>query len=169
MVHTPPVKRKIDSVMEAFYKTHQSSTNKTLSWLAIPLLALGFLGMIWAVPFPQLDFLGRYNGFVNWASFVIAFTIYYYYRMSPVLSYGILLIVFAFSAGIVGLEKLHRLQGWPPMGMVCSVIFILGLVLQLIGYKAEGKMPGLAQQLKSLLYGPLWLMYMFFEKLGVKG
>lgn len=168
MASKQPEKKKIDLIIEEYSLQHQNATNIFIQWICIPLLTFGLLGFIWSIPFPHLDFLGRYNGFVNWASFLIAFSIYYYLKLSPILSYGILLIVFGFSAGIVALEKLHNNYSWPTMGSVCFGILVIGLVLQFIGYKSEGKIPGLSTNIQSLLHGPLWLMHMIFKKLGIR-
>ena len=162
------VTRPVDLVLEEYSRFHSNSKNQLLQYFSIPLILFGLLGIIWAIPFPHLSFIEKYNGFVNWASFVIAFSIYYYYRLSPVLSYGILLFVFALSAGIVTLEKLARIDNWPPMETVCFFIFIFGGVLQYIGYKAEGKFPGANQSLKNLLNSPLWLIFIIFKKVGLK-
>ncbi|MEJ6979590.1 Mpo1-like protein [Pedobacter sp. P351] len=159
-------KKEIHTVIQDFSEAHKNPVNSSLQWICISLLTFGILGIVWSVPFPNLSFLGKYNGFVNWASFLIAFSIYYYYKLSPILSYGILLFVFAFSAGIVGLEKLHTNQNWPTMGAVCLGVFMLGLMLQFFGYKYEGKTPGFSSNIKSLLNGPIWLMYKLFSKLG---
>ena len=167
MANKESLQRPIDSLIAEHARVHQNPINRSLQWVYIPLLTFGLLGMIWAIPFPRLSFLGQYNGFVNWASFVIAFSIYYYYKMSPVLSYGILLVVFAFSAAIVGLEKLHSNQQWPSMGLVCGAIFFLGLALQFIGLKKEDKWPSFSSQLKALITNPLSLMYLIFKKAGV--
>jgi len=162
------VTRPVDQVLEDYSKFHSHPRNQLIQYFSIPFIVFGLLGIIWALPFPHLNFIGRYNGFVNWASFVIAFSIYYYYRLSPVLSYGILLFVFALSAGIVTLEKLARVNNWPPMETVCFLIFIIGSVLQYIGYKAEGRFPGANQSLKNLLNSPLWLIFTIFKKVGLK-
>ena len=159
---------KAERIIEDFTRSHQNPINRAIQWICIPLLAFGILGLVWSIPFPHLDFLGRYNGFVNWASFLIAVSIYYYLKLSPLLSYGVLFLVFAFSAGIVSLEKLHNNQNWPTMGTVCLGILIVGLVLQFIGYKNEDKTPSLSDNIKSLIDGPLWLMHNIFKKLGIR-
>jgi uncharacterized membrane protein YGL010W len=161
-------KRKVDLVLENFDSYHQHPNNRSIQWLCILLLTFGFLGIVWAIPFPKLEFLGRYNGYVNWASFLIAFSIYYYYKLSPVLSYGILLIVFAFSACIVTLERLHREQGIPSMALICLTAFTVGLILQFAGHRFEGRSLSLAQQFRTLLNGPLWLMARIFQRFGIK-
>jgi uncharacterized membrane protein YGL010W len=169
MVNKQPLNSKVSLIIDDYSAFHKNSTNRILQWICIPFLTFGVLGIVWSIPFPYLAFLGKYNGFVNWASFLIAFSIYYYYKMSPILSYGILLFVFAFSAGIVGLEKLHTQSSWPQMGSVCMGVFVVGLILQFIGYKYEGTTPSLSSNFKLLLNGPLWLMYMLFKKLGYRG
>jgi uncharacterized membrane protein YGL010W len=132
----------------------------------VPLIVFSLFGLIWAIPFPHLNFLGRYNGFVNWASFLIGFSIYYYYKLSPVLSYVMLLLLFAFSAIIVSLEKMARLHGWPEMWQVCLGIFVLAWVGQFIGHKIEGKKPSFLDDVKFLLIGPLWLLHFVFKRFG---
>ena len=160
-------KRKIDIVLNQYNNDQQNSFNKAVQYICVPLLTFGLLGLVWSIPFPHLNFLGRYNGFVNWASFLIAFSIYYYYKLSPVLSYGILLVVFAFSAAIVSLEKLHTNSNWPPMGQVCLGVFIVGLIFQIWGYTRESKTPSVADQFRSLLNGPLWLMCELFKRIKI--
>jgi hypothetical protein len=159
-----PLQRKIDLIIEQFEVSHQNKANRALQWLCIPLITFGILGMVWSIPFPHLTFLGRYNGFVNWASFIIAFAIYYYYKLSPLLSYGILLFVFACSAGIVTLENLHKSNSWPEMGLVCLGLALIGVIVKVVGVKMEHTAPDGATFAKSLLDGPLWLTYLLFRK-----
>ena len=168
MADSKPPKRDLNSILNEFNNSHLDTRSRALQFICIPLLSFGLLGFVWSLPFPQLGFLGRYNGFVNWASFLIAISIYYYLKLSPLLSYGLLLIVFAFSAGIVGLEKMHTNNGWPTMGTVCLGVFMLGLILQFIAYRYEAKLPSLKDNLRSFVTGPLWLMYQLFSYFGIK-
>lgn len=160
--------RLVDIYFDKYAESHQDHTNKTIHWICVPLIVFSLFGLVWAIPFPHLAFLGEYNGFVNWASFLIGFSIYYYYRLSPVLSYAMLLVIFAFSAGIVGLEKLHELNGWPAMWQVCLAIFVSSWVGQFIGHKIEGKKPSFLDDIKFLLIGPIWLLHFLFKKAGLK-
>ncbi len=161
-------KRPIDAYFDKYSESHQNHTNELIHWICVPLIVFSLFGMVWAIPFPHLEFLGRYNGYVNWASFLIAFAIYYYYKLSPVLSYVMLLIIMIFSAGIVGLEKLHRLNGWPEMWQVCLIIFVVSWVGQFIGHKIEGKKPSFLDDVKFLLIGPIWLLHFVFKKVGIR-
>jgi uncharacterized membrane protein YGL010W len=160
--------RPVDKVLNDYSKNHQNPINRTLQWVYIPLLTFGLLGLIWSLPFPHLAFLGKYNGYINWVSFIIAFSVYYYYKLSPVLSYGMLFMVFAISAGVVSLEKIQDQNGNPILSQVCIGVLIAGLVLQFIGCKQEGKMPTLAQSFNFLLIGPFWLVFLLLKKTRIR-
>jgi len=161
-------KRLIDVYFDKYSESHQNPTNKIIHWICVPLIVFSLFGLVWAIPFPHLDFLGRYNGYVNFASFLIAFAIYYYYRLSPVLSYLMLLLIMFFSAGIVSLEKLHNTGGWPQMWQVCLGIFVLSWIGQFIGHKIEGKKPSFFDDLRFLLIGPIWLLHFILKKAGIR-
>jgi uncharacterized membrane protein YGL010W len=160
--------RPIDVYFDKYAESHQNHTNELIHWICVPLIVFSLFGLVWAIPFPHLDFLGKYNGFVNWASFLIAFAIYYYYKLSPVLSYVMLLIIMIFSAGIVSLEKLHNENGWPEMWQVCLIIFVVSWIGQFIGHKIEGKKPSFLDDIKFLLIGPIWLLHFVFKKVGIR-
>lgn len=159
--------RQIDLYFNKYSESHQDPTNKLIHWICVPLIVFSLFGLIWAMPFPHLDFLGKYNGYINWASFLIGFSIYYYYRLSPVLSYAMLLIIFGFAAIIVTLEKMNQQNNWPAMWQVCLGIFILAWIGQFIGHKIEGKKPSFIDDIKFLLIGPLWLLHFIFKRLGL--
>lgn len=160
--------RPVDVYFDKYSESHQNHTNEIIHWICVPSIVFSLFGLIWAIPFPYLEFLGKYNGYVNWASFLIAFAIYYYYKLSPVLSYFMLLLIMFFSAGIVSLEKMHTTQGWPQMWQVCLGIFIIAWIGQFIGHKIEGKKPSFFDDVKFLLIGPIWLMHFILKKAKIK-
>ena len=160
--------RPIDAYFAKYAESHQNRTNKLIHWICVPLIVFSILGLVWAIPFPHLDFLGKYNGFVNWASFLIAFAVYYYLRLSPMLSYAMLLVIMLFSYFIVTLERMQRLNGWPEMYQVCLGIFVLSWIGQFIGHKIEGRKPSFLDDIRFLLIGPIWLLHFLFKKAGLR-
>lgn len=160
-------KREIDVLFDKYAESHQNPTNKLIHWICVPLIVFSLLALVWAIPFPQLAFLGKYNGFVNWASFLIAFAIYYYYKLSPVMSYFMLLAVFIMSFFIVMLEKWEQ-SGGPAMWVSALVIFVLSWAGQFFGHKVEGKKPSFLDDVKFLLIGPIWLLHFICKKIGLK-
>lgn len=160
-------KSKVDVLFDKYAESHQNHTNEMIHWICVPLIVFSLLGLVWAIPFPYLAFLGKYNGFVNWASFLIAFSVYYYYKLSPVMSYLMLLLICLMSFFIVMLEK-WELAGGPAVWLVCAVIFVGAWIGQFIGHKIEGKKPSFLEDVKFLLIGPIWLLHFICKKIGLK-
>lgn len=160
-------KSEVDMLFDKYAESHQNHTNETIHWICVPLIVFSLLGLVWAIPFPHLEFLGRYNGYINWASFLIAFSVYYYYRLSPVMSYLMLLLIFGMSILIVQLEKVEA-AGGPALWLVCLVIFVLAWIGQFIGHKIEGKKPSFLEDVKFLLIGPIWLLHFICKKVGLR-
>ena len=161
------VTRPIDQYFNQYAEHHQNPTNKLIHWICVPLIVFSIFGLVWAIPFPHLKFLGIYNGYFNWASFLLAFSIYYYYKLSPVLSYFMLFILMGFSYGIIELAEWQK-TGGPALWLICLVIFVLSWIGQFIGHKIEGKKPSFLDDLRFLLIGPAWLLHFILKRLSVR-
>jgi uncharacterized membrane protein YGL010W len=156
-------RRPVDVYFDQYAESHQNPTNKLIHWVCVPLIVFSLLGLVWAIPFPYLKFMGTYNGYFNWASFLIAFAVYYYYKLSPVLSYVMLLVIF-FFVYLITLLAGWEANGGPALWLVCAVIFVIAWVGQFVGHKIEGKKPSFLTDLKFLLIGPIWLLHFIFKK-----
>ncbi len=160
-------KRPIDIYFDSYAKSHRDSTNQFINYFVTPLTIFSLLGLFWAIPFPYLKFLGHWNGFFNWASFLMAFSIYFYFKLSPVLSYLMLFVFLGLSYGVMGLDQWQK-AGGPPLGPLCLIIFILCRVATFIGYRYEGKNPPLAEDIKFLLIAPVWFLHFVVKKFSIK-
>ena len=160
-------RKKVDVLFDKYAESHQNPSNELIHWVCVPLIVFSLLGLVWSIPFPHLAFLGQYAGYLNWASFLIAFSVYYYYTLSPVLSYLMLILICIMSGAIVGLEHWQN-TGGPSLWLVCVVIFVLSWVGQFIGHKIEGKKPSFLDDVKFLLIGPIWLLHFICKKIGLR-
>jgi uncharacterized membrane protein YGL010W len=158
---------EVDVLFDKYAESHQNPSNEIIHWICVPLIVFSLLGLVWAIPFPHIGFLGRYNGYLNWASFLIAFSVYYYLKLSPVLSYLMLLLIFGMSMIIVQLEKWET-SGGPALWLVCLVIFVIAWIGQFLGHKIEGKKPSFLDDVKFLLIGPIWLLHFICKKVGLR-
>jgi uncharacterized membrane protein YGL010W len=158
---------EVDVLFDKYAESHQNPSNEIIHWICVPLIVFSLLGLVWAIPFPHIEFLGKYNGYLNWASFLIAFSVYYYLKLSPVLSYLMLLLIFGMSMIIVQLEKWEA-SGGPALWLVCLVIFVIAWIGQFIGHKIEGKKPSFLDDVKFLLIGPIWLLHFICKKVGLR-
>ncbi|MGK9117015.1 DUF962 domain-containing protein [Olivibacter jilunii] len=159
-------KRPIDLYFEQYTEHHQHSSNKLIHWICVPLITFSISGLIWFIPFPHLEFLGRYNGFINWFTIAMALVIYYYLRLAPTLSYAMLFSFGVFSYIIVQLEYWEK-AGGPAPWLICLIIFVIAWIGQFIGHKIEGKKPSFLTDIKFLLIGPVWLWHFIFKRLGI--
>ncbi|MFC5284183.1 DUF962 domain-containing protein [Pedobacter alpinus] len=160
-------KRKVDILFNEYSEFHQNSKNKLIQWICVPLIIFSIIGLITSIPFPQLAFLGKYNMFINWFSVVLACAIYYYLKLSPLLSY-LMLFFFGFCYFfIVQLEYIEQ-AGGPTLWQVSLAIFVLAHIGQFIGYKIEGKKPSFLNAIKFLLVGPIWLLHVILTRLTIK-
>ena len=155
-------KRPVDVLLDEYASFHTNPTNRVINYFCIPLVSLGILAFVWSIPFPQLEFLGKNQTFINWASFVVAFVLYYYLRLSPMLSYLMLFFLGVFSYIIVSFEKNLVLA------QIGLLLFVIGNIGQLIGYKKEGRKPIFAQDFKFMLIGPMWLLSLVLKRFNIR-
>jgi uncharacterized membrane protein YGL010W len=163
----PGDQRKVDVYFKRLDASHQHPTNQVLHYIFVPLMVLGILGMAWAIPFPHIGFIGKYNGYFNWASFIIAFGIYYYLKMSPLLSYFALFLFFGLSYGIMQLE-LYEKAGGAELSAISVAILLIALAGQYIGGKIEGKEASFNDDTKLAYITPLWVFYKLTQRFGLK-
>ncbi|WP_051359936.1 DUF962 domain-containing protein [Adhaeribacter aquaticus] len=159
--------RPVDVYFAQYSQRHQHPVNQRIHWVCVPLFVFSILGLVWSISFPQFSWLGGAQRYLNFATFLIAFAILYYWRLSFRLAVAMWLSIIIFSTIIISLEKLERLAGWPPLWKISLSIFILSGIGQFIGHMIEGKMPSILDELKFLLIGPIYLWQSLFKKLGI--
>jgi uncharacterized membrane protein YGL010W len=159
--------RPVDALFDKYSASHQNKANRVINWICIPVIVFALLGFTTAIPFPHLGFLGQYNVYINWTSILIALSIYFYLKVSPVLSYLMLFIEFAMSYGVIQLDEWQK-SGGPALGELSLALLIIALTVEFIGQKIEGKRYSLANSLKFQFYGPIWLVSLVLKRYSVK-
>ncbi|MBU1371144.1 MAG: DUF962 domain-containing protein [Bacteroidetes bacterium] len=159
--------REVDILFLKYAASHQNPTNKIIHWICVPLIVFSIVGLVSAIPFPHIGFLGKYNMYINWFSLLLAGTIYYYLKLSPILSYLMLFFFGLCYFFVVQLEHLEK-SGGPALWQVSLAIFVLSWIGQFMGHKIEGKKPSFIDDLKFLLIGPIWLLHFLLKKLKIR-
>lgn len=155
--------REIDKLLQEYSAYHQNTTNILIQYLFIPLFIFSLMGLITAVPFPYLAFLGKYNMFINWFSVALAITIYYYLRLSPLLSYLMLFTFGALYFFIVQLEYVEQ-GGGPKLWQVSVVLFLISTAILSWGTAKESKKAPLLKRLHFILIAPLWMWFYLVKR-----
>jgi hypothetical protein len=164
---TTAEKRSTAVYFDKYSGSYQTTAQKIIQWVCVPLIMFSLLGLVWATPFPYIKFLGAYNGFFNWASFLIAISIYYYYKISPPLSYPVFIVLFGFSYGIMQLEQWHK-NGGPALGIICLIVFIVAASAQFAKLQIKSKKPSLADGFRFLIISPVWLLHFVFRRFSIR-
>ena len=159
--------KPFEILFEKYTISHQNKTNLLINCVAIPVMVFGLLGFTWAIPFPVFSFLGSYIGYINWASLLIALSIYFYLKISPLLSYIMLFIEFALSFGVIQLAEWQK-TGGPYVALICFTLIILSLTAQIIGQKIEKKPYSFSNIVKFQYYGPIWLLSLVLRRFSIK-
>jgi uncharacterized membrane protein YGL010W len=143
----------VEFYFDKFAAVHQNPATKLIYIIFIPLLVLSLFGIAWSVPFPYIKFLGQYNQDFNWASFLLAFMVYYYLRLSPVLAFFMLFILLVYFYMITSFLQVQK-DGIVNLAIVSAVINIVSCITLFIGYVKEGK--------------SLFLLHLVLRKFNVK-
>ena len=161
------LQRDIDILFNRYTASHQNPINKAINFICIPVVVFGLLGLAYAIPFPHLGFLGQYATYINWVSLVIAFSVYFYMRVSPLLSYIMLIIEFLMGYGIMQLAEWQKVVG-PGMLVVCFLMLMTAYLLQFIGQTIEKKRYSFDNSLRFQFYGPIWLISLILQRFKIK-
>jgi len=159
--------REIDKLLKEYSEYHQDKANQIIQYLFIPLLIFSLMGLITAVPFPHLAFLGKYNMFINWFSIALAIAIYYYLKHSPLLSYIMLFSFGALYFFIVQLEYIEQ-AGGIRLWQISSIIFIVSLFFLIAGNLQERNKLPVIKFWKKIVIGPIWLWSLVFKHFNLR-
>ncbi len=155
--------RTVDRNFEQYNAVYEYAKNSYLLFIAIIIMFFGLVGFVWALPFPHLGFLGKYVGYLNWASFLIAALIYYHLRLSPMVSYFILFMLFGFSYGIISLEQWEQ-AGGPPLWLISMAMLLVGMVVQFLVFKSVKA----GNHIQLLVKALTWLTVVILKKINIK-
>jgi len=150
----------VDYYLDEYGKDHQNAVNKNLHRICVPAIMVSLLGLLWAIPVP--DLFAGVGRFMNWATLFIALAMVYYTVLSPRLALGMLPVV------VISLYLVDAMSGLPwPLWQTSIAIFVVAWIGQFIGHAVEGKRPSFFRDLQFLLIGPLWLLADVFRRLGL--
>ncbi|MFT5139840.1 MAG: YGL010W-like membrane protein [Lysobacterales bacterium] len=154
--------RNINSLLDEYSESHRNLTNKTIHWIAVPLILWAIIALLWSIPFPFETGIESFP--LNWATILLALAQVYWFRLSLSLGLGMLLLNTMLIQFIV---LLPQLSSWP-LWQIALLVFVGAWLLQFIGHAIEGKRPSFFKDLQFLLIGPAWLMAFIYRSLGIR-
>jgi len=155
--------RDINQWITAYGESHQNSTNKKIHWICVPIIMFSLLGLLSLVNFNIS--LNEYIYDINISYLLIVFALFFYLRLSIIISIGMFLISGIQLLIIFYLEGIF--SEWN-LFLIYTNIFIVAWIGQFVGHKIEGKKPSFFEDLQFLLIGPAWLLSFIYQKIGIK-
>ena len=153
-------RRTVTDWLGEYGASHQHPTNKLLHWICVPPIVLSVMGLLWSAPVPA-EFVAV-SPWLNWATLATAAAIIYYLVLSPALALGTLLAFVTLLAITYLLAQLP----WP-LWLTSIVIFVIAWIGQFIGHAIEGSRPSFAEDVRSFLIAPAWLLAFVYRRLGI--
>lgn len=154
--------RPVDVYFKQYNAVFAGATQIVLLSILSVVFYFGLTGVLWTIPFPHLNFLGNYNGYFNWASFMIAGLMFYWYRQSALLSYFMLVLLFSISYSVTLIEAGHT-----PGLIPTHFVYLAVLIAALFGLVKMTSKRDL-NFFKALLFVPLWLAHFITGRLNIK-
>ena len=155
--------RDINQWITAYGESHQNPTNKKIHWICVPIIMFSLLGLLSLVNFNIS--LNEYIYDINISYLLIVFALFFYLRLSIIISIGMFLISGIQLLIIFYLEGIF--SEWN-LFLIYTNIFIVAWIGQFVGHKIEGKKPSFFEDLQFLLIGPAWLLSFIYQKIGIK-
>ena len=161
--------KKIDLLLEEYGSSHKNKTNKFIHWICVPAIFFSIVALIWSIPLGPLENLKIYNfQIINWATISLVLVVFYYIKLSPLLTIGMVLFsticlyMTNLLENLINSGKIE-FQLW----LIALAIFAVSWIIQFIGHEIEGKKPSFLKDVQFLLIGPAWLMHFIYKKINL--
>ncbi|WP_151446005.1 Mpo1 family 2-hydroxy fatty acid dioxygenase [Lacisediminimonas profundi] len=139
--------RAVDALLDKYAESHRNPVNELIHCVCVPAIVFSVLGLVWAIH--------------PWAAAgLVAVSMIYYFSLSVPFAFGM-----AVMSGLF-LAVLNLM----PATMVLPVsltVFVVAWIGQFIGHKIEGKKPSFFDDLRFLAIGPLFVLGVWYRRLGV--
>jgi len=137
---------RADALLDRYGTHHRNPVNKAVHWVCVPLIVWSVAGLLWsATPVAAFVALGAALGFYLWLSVPIA------------LGMAVVLAAMLYILNWLGDRTL----------VVSASVFVAAWIGQFIGHAIEGSRPSFADDLRSFLVAPAWLLAFVYRRLGI--
>ncbi|MEM7430610.1 MAG: hypothetical protein AAF351_01595 [Pseudomonadota bacterium] len=149
-----------DDWLARYERIHQDLRSPAVFWAAVPLVVIGTVGLLWALPVPEA--FRDISPFLNWGSAFLMATAVYYFVISVSLALGMLPFLLAIAAFQVWLTY----SGYLPVRVATA--FLVGGILGLwVGHPRRPRLRTLAADLQLVMIGPAWALSNFYRRIGI--
>jgi uncharacterized membrane protein YGL010W len=151
---------EMDSWLRRYEETHRDLTNPVFYWAAVPMVVLGTVGLLWALPIPDEFF--EISPLLNWGTAFLMASAVYYFIISVSLAIGML----PFVIGVAGIN-MWLVGSNLPLPHVSLGLLLTGIIGLWLGHRNENGLRAVLQDLQFMMIGPAWLLSVLYRRLGI--
>ncbi len=151
---------EMDSWLRRYEETHRDLTNPVFYWAAVPMVVLGTVGLLWALPIPDEFF--EISPLLNWGTAFLMASAVYYFIISVSLAIGML----PFVIGVAGIN-MWLVGSNLPLPYVSLGLLLTGIIGLWLGHRNENGLRAVLQDLQFMMIGPAWLLSVLYRRLGI--
>ena len=149
-----------DKWLDDYGESHRNIRYAPVYWICVPLLVVGVVGLLWAMPVPEA-FLAI-SPALNWATTFLLAAVVYYFIISMPLAIGML----PFLAALVTFEL------WLQHSEYSALRAATGLTLaSVVGlYLGRGENSGfkaVLEDVQLVMIAPFWLLSLLYRRLRI--
>ena len=153
----------MENYIDQYDLDHEVKSNVALHIISIPLLYIGFMGLLWLLPNDLIKSWMGDRPFANWATVYAIVMVVYYGSESFSMTFptgGFLLGCLFLVDRIIIFTQNH-------FPIIIVIIFLSGIILLLIGHIIEGNIRALLKDFKYFIITPAWIFRFIFRKFGI--
>lgn len=149
-----------DGWLRRFEETHRDLKNPVIYWASVPIVVLGTVGLLWALPVPDEFF--EISPLLNWGTAFLMAAAVYYFIISVSLAIGLL----PFIIGVAGIDMWLVGSGYS-LFRVSLGLLVAGIIGLWLGHRRERGVRAVLQDLQYMMLGPAWLLSVIYRRIGI--
>ena len=149
-----------DGWLRRFEESHRDLSNPAVYWAAVPIVVVGTVGLLWALPIPDEFF--EISPLLNWGTaFLMAATVYYF-----IISVSLAIGMLPFVIGIAGIHMWLAASDYPLLHVSLGLL-LAGIIGLWLGHRNESGLRAVLQDLQLMMIGPAWLLSVLYRRIGI--
>ena len=149
-----------DGWLQRYEETHSDLTYPAVYWAAVPMVVLGVVGLLWALPIPDEFF--EISPLLNWGTaFLMAATVYYF-----IISVSLAIGMLPFIVGVAAVQ-MWLSQSDYSLFRVSIGLLVAGIIGLWMGHRNEAGLRPVIQDLQLMMIGPAWILSVLYRRIGI--
>jgi len=149
-----------DGWLKRYEETHSDLTHPAFYWAGVPMVVLGTVGLLWALPIPDEFF--TISPLLNWGTAFLMAAAVYYFIISVSLAIGML----PFVIGVAGVQMWLAQSDFSPLRVSIGLL-LAGIIGLWLGHRNQNSLWPVVQDLQLMMIGPAWILSVLYRRIGI--